>query len=338
LVLGLALAFFLSISMVFGFIRESYSFLRSTQYWVGNLALLTVYATTFALIHAAAAAQIAFNSENRSTPLRRIMLVQQACFLGWITVPLHLGDMRDINAVVLLSAIFLGLYWYIMGAMMTSEWPYLSRRVQRSLPQSKMGRVFLTWMNPGPGTGYMFSVANLTMIVVVGLLLMGWFSSIATSSPSMDQVFYFLILGWCYLIVFLGLGRLLISLARRFIYVSLTAGFLLHMILLLVACGIPQVLAFMTLSGQYYVEYSLLHSSNPIWTLYVLMDEGSASIEASTLSLILIPSALIVLLLNMRAVSAEMQLQRSLLPARVAEEEAELHPVPEVKVGNPWED
>jgi len=338
LILGLALAFFLSIPLVGTFIYESYSFLRSTSYWVWNLAFFTLYATTFALVHAAASAQIAFASENRSTPLRRIMVVQQACFLGWVAVPLlYENGIREINGAVLVSAIFLGIYWYVMGAMLTSEWPYLSRRVQRSLPQTKMGRIFLTWFNPGPGTGYMFCVANLTMIAVIGLFLIFLFSAVAKNSPSLDQVIYFLTFGWCYIVIFLGLGRLLISLARRFIFVSMTAGFLLHIILLLVACGTPQILAFMSLSGQYYVQYSLLHSSNPIWTLYVLADEGSASIEAFTLSFILVPSALIVLLLNMRTVAAEMQYQRSLLPTRVAEEEALLHPEPEIEPSNPWE-
>jgi len=291
------------------------------------------------LIHAAASAQIAFNSENRSTPLRRIMLIQQACFLGWIAAAILYedGEIQEIYAAVFVSAVFLGIYWYVMGTLLTSEWPYLSRRVQRSLPQSKMGRVFFTWLNPGPGTGYMFCVANLTMIAVVGLALVFLFSSIARPSPSLDQVVYFLILGWCYLVIFLGVGRLLISLARRFVFISMTAGFLLHMILLLAACGLPQIFSFMSFSQQYYVQYSLLHSSNPIWTLYVLIDEGSMSVEAFTLSLILIPTALIVLLLNMRTVTAEVQYQRSLLPARVAEEEAELHPVPEAGPSNPWE-
>jgi len=339
LIIGLAVAFILSITMVSAFILNSYTFLREPGFWYVNLAFLTLYLTTFALLHAAASAQIAFNSENRSTPLRRIMLVQQGFFLGWIAGIFQTENaIRDTNGGVLVTAVFLGIYWYVMGSMLTSEWPYLSRRVQRSLPQSKMGRMFLTWLNPGPGTGYMFSVANLTLIAIVGSVLLWLFSTVARPNPSWDQVQRFLIFGWCYVVTFLGIGRLLISFARRFIFVSMTAGFLLHMILLLVACGVPQVLSFASLSGQNYVQYSLLHASNPIWTLYVLLDEGSSSIEAFTLSFILIPTALIVLLLNMRTVTAEMRYQRSLLPTRVLEEEAELHPEPEPKPVNPWDE
>lgn len=338
LVLGLAWFFFASVFLVGGFIQESYSFLRETWFWVGNLAFLTVYVTTFALIHAAASAQIAFNSENRSTPIRRIMFVQQACFLGWVAGILSTENaLRNLGGAIFASAFVLGLYWYAMGALLTSEWPYLSRRVQRSLPQSKMGRMFLTWFNPGPGTGYVFCVANLSMIAITGLLLISFFSSVIRTNPSVDQLLYFLLIGWSYTVIFLGVGRLLISLARRFVYVSMTAGFLLHVILLLVASGLPQIFAFMS-SPNGSVQYGLLHMTNPIWTLYLLVENGPAAIEATTLSFILIPAALIVLLLNMRSVSAEMQYQRSLLPTRVAEEEAELHPEPEAKASNPWEE
>jgi hypothetical protein len=153
----------------------------------------------------------------------------------------------------------------------------------------------------------------------------------------LDQAVYFLVLGWSHVVIFLGLGRLLISFARRYIYVSMTAGFLLQVILLLVASGTPQIIAFLTLSQQYSTQYSLLHMSNPIWTLYVLFDEGANSIEALVQACILVPAALIVLMLNMRTVAAEVQYQRRALPVRVAEEEAALHPAPEPKPINPWE-
>ncbi len=339
LILGLAFAFFSSISLATAFIHESYSFLRSTEYWIANLVMLTCYVTTFALVHAAASAQIAFSSENRSTPMRRIMLVQQACFLGWIAAPVFVEGWQAIVPVIFVSTLLLGIYWYVMGTMLTSEWPYLSRRVQRSLPQSKAGQMLLTWLNPGPGTGYMFCVANLTMLVVVGLSLVSMFSSTMIGGPfNTDQIFNFLLLGWCYVVLFLGVGRLLISLARRFIYVSMTAGFLLHMILLLAACGIPQIIAFMTLPRYNNMQYSLLHISNPIWTLYGLLDAGSMSIDVVVSGCLLFAAALIVLLLNMRTVTAEIQVQRSMLPTRVVEEEAQLHPAPETGPSNPWEE
>ena len=337
LVLMLAGCFFLSITMIGAFISESYSFLRNTWFWVGNLAFLTLYLTTFALLHAAASAQIAFNSQNRSTPLRRIMLVQQACFLGWITVPLIEEGWQILNVTILVAVVFSGIYWYVMGTLLTSEWPHLSRRVQRSLPQSQLGRTFLTWLNPGPGTGYLFCVANLTLLSVAGLLTLYYGPNTTIGGPNNEQIFYFYTLGWSYVVLYLGLGKLLIGFARLYIFVSLTAGFLLHVILLLAGCGVPQILSYMSSSLQFGNAYSLLHITNPIWTLMELLDNGAAAIDATTVLLIIGPAALIVLMLNLRAVAVEIQYQRSSLPTRVAEDEAQLHPEPEAGPSNPWD-
>ncbi len=338
LVLMLAGCFFASIPMIAGFISESYSFLRDVWFWVGNLAFLTAYLTSFALLHAAASAQIAFNSENRSTPLRRIMLVQQACLFGWMTVPIIEDSMRIVNEMIFAAAMLSGIYWYAMGTLLTSEWPHLSRRVQRSLPQSQLGRTFLTWLNPGPGTGFMFCVANLTTLMVAGLLLMTSISISGTQWLNDEQLFFFLTLGWSYVVLYLGLGKLLISMLRRFVFVSLTAGFLLHVILLLAGCGGPLILSFMSSSLQFGGQYTLLHISNPIWTLAELIDNGAATMEALTVLLVVGSAAIIVLLLNMRAVAVEIQHHRSSLPTRVAEDEAQLHPKPEAGPSNPWEE
>ncbi len=47
--------------------------------------MLTAYASYFALFYFAAAGQLTFSSDNRSTPLRIVMLVQFLLFTGWMT-------------------------------------------------------------------------------------------------------------------------------------------------------------------------------------------------------------------------------------------------------------
>ncbi len=337
LVMLLLITFFMSVKAMGEFITDSYAYLRDVWFWVGNLAFLTIYLTTFALLHAAASAQIAFNSQNRSTPLRRLMLLQQACFLGWMVVPLLEEGWEYTHLVMLIASVVAGIYWYFMGTLLTSEWPHLSRRVQRSLPQSHLGRTFFTWLNPGPGTGFMFSVANVTMLATVGLLLLGLVTSTQRGAPNSDQLFYFYSIGWSYFVFYLGLGRLLINLLRRFAYVSLTAGFLLQIILLLVGCGGPQILSFMSSSLQFGSQYTLLHITNPIWTLIELLNGRALTSQALTILFIVGPAAIIVFLLNVRSVAVEIQHHRSSLPERVAEDEAVLHPEPEPGPANPWE-
>ena len=337
LVLMLAGVFFMSMPLMEEFISDSYSYLRDGWFWVGNLAFLTVYVTTFALLHAAASAQIAFTSQNRSTPLRRIMMLQTACWFGWLAVPVIDTGWREFNMAVFIAAIVAGIYWYFMGSLLTSEWPHLSRRVQRSLPQSELGRTFLPWLNPGPGTGYMLCVAYFTMITVVGLLALVIMPNTRRFGPNQEQLFFFFTIGWSYVVLYLGVGKLLIGVMRRFAFVSLTAGFLLHIILLLAGCGVPQILSYMTSTRQFNNEYTLLHITNPIWTLIELIDGGAMAMEAWTVLIVIGSAAIIVLLLNMRAVAVELQYQRAVLPERVAEDEAQLHPEPIPGPANPWE-
>ena len=336
LVLGLFGCFAASCGMMSDFISDNYSYLRSSEFWMVNLALLTLFVTTFALLHAAASAQIAFGSENRSTPLRRIMLVQQACFVGWMALIVYYQGVDNVFEVFAVTSVFSGIYWYVMGSLMTSEWPHLSRRVQRSLPQSQLGRILLTWMNPGPGTGYMFCISNLTMIAAIGLALL-LFAPSPTRWMNSDQLFFFCTIGWSYVVLFLGVGKLLIGLIRRLAFVSLTAGFLVHIVLLFVACIGPQILAFTTSAFGSADQYSLLHITNPLWTLAELMDNGPAAIDAWLVLFLVGAAALIVLLINLRDVAVEIQHHRRALPERVVEDEAILHPEPDSRPANPWE-
>jgi len=338
LVIGLAIVFFASFPVTEEFIRDGYTSFRDSDFWIGCAATMTFYVTTFLLVHAATSAQIAFPSENRSTPLRRLMVLQQACFLGWVAViPILEPSPQVLPIVVTIAVIMGGLYWYTIGTILTSEWPHLSRRVQRSLPQSTAGRVLLTWFNPGPGTGFMFAIANLTMIGSLGLAILAWVGAGTFKGAGVEQAVYLIVLGWSYVVIFLGVGRILIALMRRVLFVSMAAGFLLHAILLLLCCGVPQIIFLMTSSFSAGSEYSLLQITNPVWTLFRLMESGVFSVDGHILIIVLPAAALVVMLINLRSVAAELQYQRRSLPVRVAEDEAELHPLPIPGPANPWE-
>ena len=338
LVIGLATVFLTTFTATEEFIRDGYIMFREKGFWLGCAAALTFYVTTFLLVHAAASAQVAFRSENRSSPLRRLMVLQQGCFLGWMAVVPLTTRNADVLVVTATAVVIQAcIYWYAMGTILTSEWPHLSRRVQRSLPQSTAGRVFLTWFNPGPGTGFVFVIANLTTVALIALAVVTWKGAIGRAPITSEQATYCIVLGWSYVVIFLGVGRLLIALLRRLIFVSMAAGFLLHIILLLMASGIPQIIVLMSSSFNVRNEFSLLQITNPVWTLFALLDAGVIYVEGQVLILVLPAAALIVLLLNFRSVATEVRHQRRSLPVRVAEDEAELHPEPVPGPRNPWD-
>ncbi len=310
---------------------------RDLDFWIFVAFLLTFYVTTFGQLHAAAAAQLAFSSENRSTPLRWWMLAQQACAFGWIVAaPYAYNQFQGARELSVVAMCFLLAYWYVMGAMMTSEWPHLSRRVQRSLPQSTLGRTFFSFFNPGPGAGYMFVVANYTALCLGGVLLAVATGGPGTRWPSTETIVFFAILSWAYLVTFLGVGRLLINLLRRWMFVPMTAGFLVHVVLLLIAVGVPTVIQ-LTSRDLRNSGYSLVQLANPMWTLSTLLDDGAGAVQADILVLVIPAAALCTLALSVRSVATELLHQRVAPPIRVVEEEAALHPTTKSGPANPWE-
>jgi hypothetical protein len=228
------------------------------------------------------------------------------------------------------------IYWYFMGILMTGEWPHLSRRVQRSLPQSTMGRTFLSLFNPGPGAGYLFAVANLTMVILTALVVLGITSSTGPGWTPAETVVYFLILAWAYVVAYLGFGRLIINALRRWAYVPMSAAFLIHIVLMLAAIGVPTVIQ-LTSRELRNSGYTMLQMGNPVWTLGELIDNGVSSVSGEILILIIPAAAFAALMLNMRSVATELLYHRIAPPVRVAEDEIELHPAPAAKPTSPWE-
>ena len=132
---------------------------------------IAIYGTTACLgsialvMLAAAAAQISFDSDNRSTTIRIAMLVQMTLFLGLVAMIASIDSSLEI-LLVLVIAVFAGHFWLIAGCMLVSEKLGLSDRVQRTLPKTWFGRSFFSLLLPGPGRGYLFTVSCLIATVL----------------------------------------------------------------------------------------------------------------------------------------------------------------------------
>lgn len=337
LVLCLGLVLYQTIELVEDMVRWNFVDIRDPWFWLGNLVALSFYLCIFSLVHAAATAQVSFASENRSTVLRRRMLYLQACFLGWMSIlPVTESNFDISPAVILFTAIGSVLFWFVMGWMLTSEWPHLSRRMLRTLPASGLERICLTWLNPGPNTGFVFAVGSLTA-VLGGLMYFTLQLNPAANWPGRESLIYFLILAWCYTVFFLGFGKLLVALCRTVTYVQLSAGFLLHLVIFLIACGIPQVIYLMTPSLRMGDQFSFLQITNPVWVLFSVINSFPVA-EANILVLVVGTAALLMVVLNVRTITADVSYRPRMLPERVLEDEAQLHPAPEPGPTNPWED
>jgi hypothetical protein len=346
LILGLAFAFLMTCGISYEMLRWSHFGFDDEEFWLAHGAMLTAYVSYFALFFFAAAGQLTFSSDNRSTPLRIVMLIQFLLFTGWMTWGVWIGGgfaEQDFGAFITIYLVFSGLHWYVMGTLLCGEWPYLSPRVKRQLPQSFLGRSLLTWFNPGPGTGYMFALGNLLAAVVVALVALTFWYTINPAAAtarfaSFDRVLAFIAAGFSYVVIYLGLGRLIVNVLQRVAPVGIALSLMVQILLLVAGCGIPLIIYLMSLNRG--SGYTLLQITNPIWTLVELVDSGTGLAYADAILMTLVPTAILLFLANLPSVAAEVRHVRIAKPLRVAQEDAlaaAQKAPPRVKT-NPWDE
>ena len=314
------------------FVEEGYQYQQEEGFWVLALLIITIYVCAFVSLYFAATALTTFSSANRSTPLRWSMILHQLCFVGWVAFPWILYGHQE-EEIAVMAAWCAAAYWYLMGTFLVSEPPVLSNRVRRALPQSLLGRTTLSWFNPGSGTGYGFAVINLTVLTVVAGILLEFHRWTYGTNPRYFYYMAAIAVAWGYAVAYLGLGRLLLSGLRRFGGVSVLAGFLINVILVIAGTGIPMII-YSSFRAFRYAGYTLLQITNPFWSLVHVVDRGGSE---TMLLLLIVPAVAVCLLLaNLPAMAREICQTRLPLPARVVADEVELHPVVEVP-SSPWD-
>ena len=145
-----------------------------------------------------------------------------------------------------------------------------------------------------------------------------------------------LIIGWSYLVAYLGIGLLIIRVLRKFAVVTMLACVLIHLLLVLGGFGIPYAIKAMSVALRD-ADYSFLQITDPFFSLYHVANGGV--LPDTYKLLVIIPCvALCVLLANMPGVIRELQIVREAAPKRVQEDEAELNPPPEALPASPWDE
>jgi ABC-type transport system involved in multi-copper enzyme maturation permease subunit len=308
----------------------------NAEFWIVNLCVLSFYVPLALLFLLIAAGQITFASENRSTPIRAVLLVPQLLLVGWFV---YFWLRFKAEEPMYVFACLAGIYAALCGMFLTGETAQLSPRAMRQLPQSLLGRMTFTWFNPGSGTGYMFAVLNLlaTLIVAAVAIMVGHIYQ-ADDTPLLNEWFPVVICVFGYVAGYLGLTRLLITLARRITPVGMLATFLCHVILATGGVLFPLLLQALISWGNFTsFEYTSLQLPNWCWTLYETIDNAGAGLTNYAFAIIGL-FGLVMLALNVLLTAREVEHVRLQAPRRVQEDEAALHPQP-VKVvkKSPWD-
>lgn len=320
----------------------NYSPFDELHFWMGNVALLMFHASFLALFIYVSAGQITFATDNRSTPVRWVLFTQSALLFGWILY----GMCVEPEPFFMMGCTFALIYWWVVGSFLIGERADLTPRVRRQLPQTFLGRMFLTWFNPGSGSGYFFALTNLGMILLafyVATLLMDWWglSMRNRSFLAIDHLPQFAVGAWLFAAAYLGLGRLIVLLVRRRVPNGVVFSFLLQIVLVTFGTLIPIVLQLSLFTTNDF-NYSALQVTNPFWTLAeILFDYRSGLGQADTA----LPMALlaifgsIMVLVHFISTIHEIEQTRLVAPQRVQEEDAAVIAArTPVRKRNPWDE
>ncbi|MDX1948124.1 MAG: hypothetical protein SFU86_22230 [Pirellulaceae bacterium] len=305
------------------------------DFWMANLCILSFYVPFAILMLLIAAGQITFASENRSTPIRAVLIVPPAMLIVWCV---YYWLRIEFEGPLFMLAIFGGIYWTVVGAFLTGESAQLSPRAMRGLPQTIAGRMAFTWFNPGSATGYMFALLNLLTLLLVGTAVVVWgIAAHLNSPPELEVWFPLTICILAYVAGYVGLTHLFAVFARRVAPITLLAAFLLQLILVLMGALVPFllqiVLGYLTNTPW---EYSWLQLPNWAWTLSEIGGWRRSAVGFWEVTIIA-GCGLAIFLANLIVAAREVEFVRQQAPRRVLEDDAALHPAALKTKKSPWD-
>jgi hypothetical protein len=158
--------------MAFGFggmvISQSIPF-DDDEFWWAICSMLVGTGGYLLLAQQIAISRLTFESGNRSSGIRIISTVQ--FWLVWVGV-LAYGCWYGVAAVdgeaVFAFAMMASIHWVIAGLIFGTESEHISRRVRRSIPQSKFLRLLYTPWMPGGRRGLLLLMLHLAALIAIG--------------------------------------------------------------------------------------------------------------------------------------------------------------------------
>ncbi|MFI4876943.1 MAG: ABC transporter permease [Blastopirellula sp. JB062] len=308
------------------------------EFWVWTLGALTIYFSYFALLYFAASAAISFASENRSTKLRVVILAQHFLFFFWFCWAFVATD----YAVGFLSALItvLALHWGYYGALAAGESPVLSSRVRRTIPGDVLSRLYGNWFLPGPARGYFFAVSGMLSAAAAVLMIAQATREIGNVKlPDLQTLNAYVAATTSYVVIYLGVGRLLMIGLRRVGAGDIFLSAIIHLLLVMFGVFVPLIIQ---LSSSWIPnnEYSLVQIINPFWTLAAILSDpitgGNPTLLTSVILLAI--GAVMTLVLQIILSAGDIAPVRQAAPQRVIEEERSLVPAATPEPESPWDD
>ena len=291
--------------------------------WIAfGIFLLAIVLYGWLLLRCGACA-IGVSSDNRSTPIRIPLLTIGLimCMMEGFMITAY-GSASDIQTMIAVAITSLFAHWGIAGSIMMGERGTIPARARRSLPSSLLGRVFLTWLNPGAGPGYIFVLLSFTGSAFT-LVIAPWFLLPSSQANIQLPLVIYVSALTCYLALYLGILRLTCMVFLRSVLVgrlvlSFTIALVMIVLSVVFTCSI-------SLAANDYksLEFGWYCFPNFFWTLAELFPDrrsnlGNAEEVFAFIALIL--TTLPIAFLNILFTAKDVVLLRIETPKRVKEE------------------
>lgn len=223
------------------------------------------------LLVTATTAQLTPESENRSSKIRLALLGFGAVIIGLDALAIQTLERESIEWVTYSSFVCFAL-WTIGGSMMAAESPVQTPRIRRELPQSFLARCTLTWLTPGPATGFIFAAIN---IVALAAILCIGMRNLQTQSGWNAQRISTLqwTFGGCaaYLVGFLLIVRVVVAVIRTKTNPRAEIGLVVLIATAVLFASVPYAIQ-LHLNDYRDFDYSPTQATNWLWTLSEILD------------------------------------------------------------------
>ena len=291
--------------------------------WIGFILFFLAVLLYAWLLMRCGACAIGVSSENRSTPIRVPVLViglLLAMMEGFMLATY--GTLNFMPAGIAISATFLFMHWGITGSIMMGERGTIPARARRTLPSTLLGRVFLTWLNPGAGPGYIFVMLSF-LGSAIALIIGPWLLLDPNLTNFQLPLLVYVLALTCYLALYLGVVRLIcMTFLRRILVGRLVISFAITLVLI----GIAVILtASVSLAANDYkfLTFEWFCFPNFFWTLNELFPSNSSnwnSPEEIMAFIALFLSASLIAAINVLLTAKDVVLLRIETPERVIKE------------------
>lgn len=223
------------------------------------------------------AARLTPESENRSTGIRvaclaHLLVVFAVCGFAtrWFA---NFLDPQNLVAIPLGLSVYLVAFWTLVGSMACAESAVMTPRIRRELPGTFFGRLFFSWLTPGPATGLVFATVTLAITLAGAHRMLSWVSLPANlSALDLESHRTISLLVVAYLTIgFLGV-RVIIAFLRTRNPVTVRVGLAALAVTLMLMTVAPYAIG-SYLNDYRPFNYSAWQATNWLWTIRLAAEQ-----------------------------------------------------------------